>query len=218
MSIMVIFQSSRPNASLWTSTTVQFSLPYFAISIALNVMLTLLLVSRLLYMSHQAKKTIGMEHGDAYISVASMLIQSATQYAITGLVFIITYARNSNVQNLILPVLSQIMVRSGSRSHTSHPPALRLNCRVSSWKLILRPLQCISPEVIILRVATGRAVSTANPTGTVTAATRRKESMVRFHAPKSDLTQSYALTSMAPSVSRTTHDRSRWAPSRIYSS
>lgn len=219
MSIMVIFQSSRPNASLWTSTTVQFSLPYFAISIALNVMLTLLLVSRLLYMSHQAKKTIGMEHGDAYISVASMLIQSATQYAITGLVFIITYARSSNVQNLILPVLSQIMVRSGSRSHTSHPPALRLKCRDSQgWKLILQPLQCISPEVIILRVATGRAVSTANPTGTVTAATRRKESTMRFHAPKSDLTQSYALTSMAPSVSRTTQDRSRWAPSRIYSS
>ena len=39
-----------------------------------------------------------------------MLIESAAPYAIAAIVFIITYARNSNVQNLVLPVLAQIMV------------------------------------------------------------------------------------------------------------
>ena len=112
MSIMVIFQASRPNASLWTSTTVQFTLPYFAISISLNVSLTLLLVGRLFHMSYNLRKTMGKnsEHGKAYISIATMLIESAAPYAIAAIVFIITYARNSNVQNLVLPVLAQIMV------------------------------------------------------------------------------------------------------------
>ncbi|KAI0667416.1 hypothetical protein C8Q78DRAFT_378708 [Trametes maxima] len=127
MSIMVVIQSSRPNGTLWSSSTVQFTLPYFVFSISLNLMLTLLLVGRLLYMSHRTKKALGAEHGAAYISIAAMLVESATPFAVTSVIFIITYAQNSNVQNLILPVLGQIM--------------------------------CINPEVIILRVATGRAVS-----------------------------------------------------------
>ena len=114
MSFMTIFQSSRPDASLWTTTTVQFTLPYFTISISLNIILTLLLVGRLLYMSHNARRSLGDEHAATYISVAAMLVESATPYAATSLIFIITYARNSNVQNLVLPVLSQIMVRRSS--------------------------------------------------------------------------------------------------------
>ncbi|KAL4261200.1 hypothetical protein AB1N83_006841, partial [Pleurotus pulmonarius] len=44
MGIMTIFQSSRPDASLWTSVTVDFGLPYFSISVSLNVLLTLLIL------------------------------------------------------------------------------------------------------------------------------------------------------------------------------
>ncbi|KAI0649022.1 hypothetical protein C8Q79DRAFT_1007597 [Trametes meyenii] len=140
MSIMTLFQSSRPDASLWTTTTVQFSLPYFSISIGLNVMLTLLLVVRLLYMSYTARHTISEDHGRTYNSIAAMLLESATPYAVAGLIFIITYARNSNVQNLVLPVLSQIM--------------------------------CISPEIIILRVAIGRATDSRPRTSHTTTSIR----------------------------------------------
>lgn len=38
---MVVFQDSRPNASLWTPATMQFALLWFAMSIPLNVILTL---------------------------------------------------------------------------------------------------------------------------------------------------------------------------------
>ncbi|KAI0663838.1 hypothetical protein C8Q70DRAFT_953067 [Cubamyces menziesii] len=134
MSIMTLFQSSRPNANLWTKVTIQFSLPYWSISIALNTLLTLLLVSRLLYMSYNARKALSDDHGKPYISVAAMLLESAAPYAIVGLIYIITYARNSQVQNLVLPILSQVM--------------------------------CISPEVIILRVAMGSATeSTSRESG-----------------------------------------------------
>lgn len=116
MSILTLYQASRPEASLWTHTTVQFTLPYFTISISLNIILTLLLVGRLLHMSHKARTSLGKQHAATYISVAAMLIESAAPYAIVGLIFIISYARNSYVQNLVLPVLSQIMVRA--------PPAM----------------------------------------------------------------------------------------------
>lgn len=141
MSILTLYQASRPTASLWTHTTVQFSLPYFSISIALNILLTLLLVGRLFYMSERAKRAIGREHAATYSSIASMLIESAVPYAVTGLIFIITYARNSNVQNLVLPVLSQIMVCHPSSQFPSTVPSLTL-CRCSASRL--RSSSCVS--------------------------------------------------------------------------
>ncbi|KAI0649025.1 hypothetical protein C8Q79DRAFT_488197 [Trametes meyenii] len=150
MSILTLFQSSRPDADLWSQTTVQFSVPYFSISIGLNIMLTLLLVIRLLCMSSYIGRTIGPAHGKTYISVAAMLLESATPYAVTGLIFIITYARNSNVQNLVLPVLSQVM--------------------------------CINPEIIIMRVAMGRAHdrSRSRPLSTDVELSRSARTSIKF--------------------------------------
>ncbi|KAI0359767.1 hypothetical protein OH77DRAFT_1434208 [Trametes cingulata] len=163
MSIMVIVQSSYPNSNLWASTTVQFLLPYFAISISLNVMLTLLLVGRLMYMSYRARQSLGAEHARTYMSIAAMLVESAVPYAVTAIIFVITYAENSNVQNLLLPVLAQIM--------------------------------CINPEVIILRVATGRAVnskpSTSARTGGMTS--------IQFESRARTKNSSFALSTMATS-------------------
>ncbi len=121
LSILTLFQASRPESSLWTNTTIVMAVPYFSISVSLNILLTLLLVGRLWYMSERAKRTIGREHAATYTSIATMLVESAVPYAIAGLVFIITYARNSNVQNIALPVLSQIMVRPHSLSLFSRP-------------------------------------------------------------------------------------------------
>ena len=109
MSILTLFQSSHPNASLWTHTTVQFSLPYFSISIALNIILTLLLISRLYFMSARAKRSIDREHAATYMSIASMLIESSMLYAVTGVIFVVTYVLKSDVQNLVPPVLSQVV-------------------------------------------------------------------------------------------------------------
>ncbi|KAH9945099.1 uncharacterized protein BXZ73DRAFT_38000 [Epithele typhae] len=167
MSFLTLYQASRPDASLWTHLTVQFTLPYFSISIGLNVLLMLLLVGRLYYMSWNASRTLGRQHGSTYISIATMLVESAAPYAITGIIFIITYARNSYVQNLVLPVLSQIM--------------------------------CISPEVIILRVATGRAV-TSRPSATAASgpsgSSMTMQSM-QFRSPKASRgTETLALRPM----------------------
>ncbi|KAH9847670.1 hypothetical protein C2E23DRAFT_889776 [Lenzites betulinus] len=154
MSILSVFQTSRPDASLWSTTGVVFSVPYFSISIGLNILLTLLLVTRLLYMSYNAKHSIGPEHSKAYVSIAAMLLESATPYAVTGMIFIITYARNSNVQHLVLPILGQVM--------------------------------CISPEIIILRVAMGRAVESRH---------RATGSSVRFDHRDPALATTFSCTS-----------------------
>jgi hypothetical protein len=49
LSILVVFQSSRPNAGLWTQLTVNVTVPYFSISIGLNILMTLAIAGRLVF-------------------------------------------------------------------------------------------------------------------------------------------------------------------------
>jgi len=124
-SILTLFQSERPGANLWTHTTVQFAVPYWSMTIAINATMTLAIAYRLMSMRRRVTTMLGAEHARTYTSVVAMIVESAAVYSVTGLVFIICYARKSNVQNLVLPILDQVV--------------------------------CIAPELILLRVACGRA-------------------------------------------------------------
>lgn len=110
LAIITLFQSAQPNASLWSRITVQFVVPYWSLSVSLNVLLTLIISFRLLHMRRSVAVVLGPEHSKVYTSVVSMIIESAALFSGTGLFFIICYARNSNIQNLVLPILDQVVV------------------------------------------------------------------------------------------------------------
>ena len=110
--MLLLFQLKQPNANLWTKTTVNFGIPYWSLSASLNILVTLLIVLRLLYVRRRLSKALSSSHTRTYISVATMLVESAALYSITALIFIITYARNSAVQSLVLPVLGQVQAIS----------------------------------------------------------------------------------------------------------
>ncbi|KAG9222286.1 hypothetical protein CCMSSC00406_0006583 [Pleurotus cornucopiae] len=113
MGIMTIFQSSRPNASLWTSVTVDFGLPYFSISVSLNVLLTLLILLRLWFHNRSMKQTASMSASRSatpYASIISMLVESSALYAVTSLLFIGSYGAGNNISALFLPILGQTQV------------------------------------------------------------------------------------------------------------
>ncbi|KLO11089.1 hypothetical protein SCHPADRAFT_831580 [Schizopora paradoxa] len=124
LSVFTVFQSVQPNSSFWSTVTVQFAVPYYSLSMSLNIIISLIIAFRLLHMRRMIAP-LGNEHTKVYTSVAAMIIESAALFSGTSLIYIICYARNSNVQNLVQPVLDQVI--------------------------------CIAPELIILRVAQGRA-------------------------------------------------------------
>ena len=78
--------------------------------------LTLLIVYRMLSMRFTLMKVLGADNLKVYVSISSMLIESAALYSITGIVFIILYAKNSAVQNPILAILDQVVVSLPSSS------------------------------------------------------------------------------------------------------
>lgn len=70
-----------------------------------------MIVVRLLWHRYTIGNTLGEKHTAMYTGLAAMFVESAALYGITGLVYLICYARNSYVQNLVLGVLSQTEVR-----------------------------------------------------------------------------------------------------------
>jgi len=111
MGIMTIFQSSRPNANLWTSVTVDFGLPYFSISASVNVLLTLLISARLFMHQRRMQKNLGSTRGLLpYNSIITMMVESSAIYAVSSLLFIGTYGANSTSSLIFLPILSQTQI------------------------------------------------------------------------------------------------------------
>ncbi|KAF5378251.1 hypothetical protein D9757_009144 [Collybiopsis confluens] len=129
MGIMQLFQSSRPNANLWTKTTVNFGIPYFAISAALNITITFMINARLLMWRRDLKTLLGTGKrlSIPYMSIASILVESSALYTTYSILFIVPYGLGSHVSNIFLPSLIEVQV--------------------------------LGPLLIILRVATRRAWS-----------------------------------------------------------
>ncbi|KZT08377.1 uncharacterized protein LAESUDRAFT_676421 [Laetiporus sulphureus 93-53] len=108
MAVFFAIQFSKPDGSLWNNATVDFSLPYFALSMSLNVIVTTMLVVRLLYMRRRVASALGPEHGKMYTSIAAIVVESALPYGVVSFIFLVSYGLQSNVSNLFLNLLVQV--------------------------------------------------------------------------------------------------------------
>lgn len=111
-SCLVLFQLSQPHANIWKATVVNFAVPYWSLSVALNILLTLLIVGRFIYARKLVRRTLGPQHGKAYTTVVAMLVESAAIYSVTGLAYIICYAVKTPAQELFVALLGQFQVGS----------------------------------------------------------------------------------------------------------
>ncbi|KAH9484497.1 hypothetical protein JR316_0003979 [Psilocybe cubensis] len=126
LSFLLIIELSQPGITRWSKISVNLAIPYWSISIALNVIITLYIATRLLYMRRRLRRVVA-DCAVEYVSLTAMLVESAALYTINGLVFLVSFSIHSPIQYLALPLLGQT--------------------------------QSISPLLIILRVAQGRAWS-----------------------------------------------------------
>jgi len=109
LSILAVFQAAQPHSSRWSHSSLEFELPYWALTVSLNVVITIAVVYRLLSMRRAVISTLGANHAKMYTSIISMVVESAAIYATTGIVCIITFALKSNALNFLQPVLGQVV-------------------------------------------------------------------------------------------------------------
>lgn len=102
--------SIERTGGFWGKEAVKFGIAYWTLSISLNIIITVLIVARLILRRKRMRSALGDEHGHMYTSISAMLIESAALYSVWGLVFLITYAKNSAFNNILLPALGQVQV------------------------------------------------------------------------------------------------------------
>ncbi|KAJ6561385.1 hypothetical protein DFH09DRAFT_920938 [Mycena vulgaris] len=157
-SITFIISIIQSEDTFWSTKSVQFGIAYWSLSIALNIILTLSITTRIWLVRRRLHNALsaqdsgmGVQNSRQYVSIVAMLIESAALYAVWSTVFLICYARNTPFQNILLPPLGQV--------------------------------QGIAPALILFRVAQGRAWSQKTANVTISSASGRNRSI-----PLSDLT------------------------------
>ncbi|KAF8587766.1 hypothetical protein K439DRAFT_1630386 [Ramaria rubella] len=85
-----------------------FQLAYLVLSVSTNFIYTILITGRLLVIRRRLRIALVAEnpifqeeHSKIYISVASMIIESSALYSAFGVLYIVTFALHSNVENLV---------------------------------------------------------------------------------------------------------------------
>ncbi|EMD31937.1 hypothetical protein CERSUDRAFT_162391 [Gelatoporia subvermispora B] len=96
LGILVLVSSGTPGGKFFSGKAVDFGTPFYCMAISLNIILTMLICGRLLYISRWARKTLGHDPSTLYTGLMSIMIESALPYSICGIMFIIPYVRGSD--------------------------------------------------------------------------------------------------------------------------
>jgi len=105
MGIMFIIQLSTTNP--YVTNNINYTLPYLGLSLALNIILTIAIVLRLMTYRYRVVTALGPKYGTQYTSVAAMIIESAALYSAVSIAFLILFGINNAVSQVFLQSLSQ---------------------------------------------------------------------------------------------------------------
>jgi len=88
--------------------------PYYTLTICLNIVVTALICARLFKLGKAVSKALGHDSARMYTSVASMLIESAAPYSLVGFMFLVPYARGDGTAIAFGQVWAKLTVSSNA--------------------------------------------------------------------------------------------------------
>ena len=105
MGITFIYQGTVGNTTDWSA------IPYYSISLSLNVILTFMIVTRLVLYVRDTRAAIGVTGiGGLCNAIVTMLIESCALYSVTLLLIIGPWAAKNPIMNFFLFVSPQTQV------------------------------------------------------------------------------------------------------------
>ena len=92
---------------------VHFGAPYFSVSFALNIILTVMIVTRLILQRRNLRNIMGTTGGvgGLYKTAATILVESSALYALSFILWVGAWANGSFLQFTFLQVVAQAQVR-----------------------------------------------------------------------------------------------------------
>ncbi len=115
MGTLWTLQSSQPGLSMYSDLPMSYGTAYYAISLGVNILLTVLIMFRLyMYRRRLLQASLPSEHGKHYVSLAALIIESAALYSVFALMFLISYAVQHPINQIFLGVASSTQVMFSS--------------------------------------------------------------------------------------------------------
>ncbi|KAJ3484765.1 hypothetical protein NLI96_g5420 [Meripilus lineatus] len=79
---------------------------YYAISLGVNIILTILITTRLVLYRRSIMARLPAEYASHYVSLAAIIVESAAIYSVFAILFLITYAVNNPTNQVLLAFAS----------------------------------------------------------------------------------------------------------------
>lgn len=110
LGILFLRQIGDGSQTPWQAHGINYTSPYYAMSLALNILVTIMIVTRLLLCRHRIKRALGTAHATQYTYLAAMIIESAAIYSTFSLLFLIPFGFGHPLSQLFLQALSPVQV------------------------------------------------------------------------------------------------------------
>ena len=151
MGATLIYSQASTDA---VSTNVDFGISYFTIGLSLNVLLTLMIVTRIILHQKNIRKAMGIPAtvNGLYAALVIVLVESCALYAVNFLLFIGAWGAGNGISNFFFPILTETQVRVVF----SPPPPY---CDSATLLTDQCGEQIIAPFLIVLRVANRSALT-----------------------------------------------------------
>jgi len=91
---------------------VSFSIAYFSTTLALNIIVTIFIVARLLTCRWRFARTLGAEHVSYYSNLAAILVESASLYSVFLLPFVVTLVLEHPIAQILVQTVGQVQTVS----------------------------------------------------------------------------------------------------------
>ncbi|KIL60278.1 hypothetical protein M378DRAFT_84013 [Amanita muscaria Koide BX008] len=111
MGIVWIQQSVVPGPSVFNKMALAFGTSYYVTSLGVNIAVTILITLRLALHRRVLLESLPPDHATQYLSIITIIVESAALYSVIALAFIIFYALNNPINQIfmgLLPASQQI--------------------------------------------------------------------------------------------------------------
>lgn len=147
LGLLVASITCAPGGNFFTSAAAKIGLGYYAISIFLNTTLTCMICYRIMRHARKIQEHVGHEYASLYFTIITIVVESVFPYTLCGIAFLVSLGIGSSTSVAFICVYLLMMVRG-----------LRLPAADGAGKAKSDAPQCISPQILILRVIVGRAL------------------------------------------------------------
>ncbi|EMD31796.1 hypothetical protein CERSUDRAFT_162569 [Gelatoporia subvermispora B] len=97
LGVVELWASGVPSGDVFAGKAVNLGLAYFSTTIGLNVLLTVLICSRILYHARKARRLSSHDMDRAYTGAAAIIIESALPYTLSGIAYLVSDGLNSGI-------------------------------------------------------------------------------------------------------------------------